>query len=126
MMHLIDSYAWIEYFEGSEKGKKAGQFIESGNSITPSICVAEITEKYKSKGMLYDKYLNFIIAKTSIASLDLKTAVVAGEINVNLKKAVKDWGTADSIILATSKLLGLKIVTGDRHFKNMENVVFLG
>ena len=34
---VIDSYAWIEYFKGSEYGKKAKEYIENGICATPTI-----------------------------------------------------------------------------------------
>ena len=40
--YVIDSYAWIEYFRGSEQGKSAKEYIESMDSVTSSITIAEL------------------------------------------------------------------------------------
>jgi predicted nucleic acid-binding protein len=44
---------------------------------------------------------------------------VAGELNFERKKRVKGWGMADSIILATARRAGSRIVTGDSHFRDL-------
>jgi predicted nucleic acid-binding protein len=39
---------------------------------------------------------------------------------------VRDWGLADSIVLATARELGAKVVTGDKHFIDLgAETVFL-
>ena len=46
MKYVMDSYAWIEYFMGTEAGKKAKPIIEGlEEKITPTICLAEIYAK---------------------------------------------------------------------------------
>jgi hypothetical protein len=47
LMKLLDSFAWIEYFIGSERGAKVRNYIESGEPIyVPSICLIEIKSRY--------------------------------------------------------------------------------
>ncbi len=44
---MIDTYAWIEFFIGSEKGKIVKKYLLSENEIyTPSVVLAEIAGKY--------------------------------------------------------------------------------
>ena len=43
--YIIDSYAWVEYFKGSEQGESAKDFIENKNSATSVITIAELSEK---------------------------------------------------------------------------------
>ena len=46
MKYVIDSYAWIEYFMGTEAGEKAKPLIEgSEEKITSTICLAEVYAK---------------------------------------------------------------------------------
>ena len=44
-MVVYDSYAWIEYFRGSEKGLKVKELLRH-KGYTPSIVLAEIARKY--------------------------------------------------------------------------------
>jgi len=43
--YIIDSYAWIEYFKGSEEGRVASKFIESTAPLLPTVVVAEVYNK---------------------------------------------------------------------------------
>jgi len=116
---VIDSFAWFEYFAGSTAGAKAKFFIESGKSITPTIVIAELTEKYRREKMVFAPDRDFILGKTRIISLDPGIAEKAGIINHERKRAVKRWGLVDSIVLATAREHGAKIVTGDEHFRDL-------
>jgi predicted nucleic acid-binding protein len=40
-------------------------------------------------------------------------------------KHEKKWGLGDSIIYATAKREGSKVLTGDPHFKGLKDVIFL-
>jgi len=119
--YVIDSFAWFEYFAGSSAGAKARLFIESGKSITPTIVLAELTEKYRREKMVFAPDRDFILGKTRIIALDSGIAEKAGIINHERKRTVKRWGLADSIVLATAREHGAKIVTGDEHFRDLAN-----
>ncbi len=34
--YVIDTYAWVEYFQGSDMGAKAKQYIQDGRATTVS------------------------------------------------------------------------------------------
>ena len=121
--YLIDSYAWIEYFKGTEKGEIAGNFIENNSSITPSMVIAELTEKYKKENKEFEEDFNFILSQTKIINLDTEIAQSAGRINFENKKKIKNWGMADSIILAAAEKANVKIITGDKHFEGFNSVM---
>lgn len=120
---VIDSYAWVEYFRGSNEGKTAQEYIENENCATSSITIAELSEKYKRENRNFKDDFEFIISRTKIIELNTETALIAGQINCGNKKKIKNWGMADSIILATAKLLNAKVVTGDEHFRNLNSVM---
>ena len=123
--YVIDSYAWVEYFRGSEEGEIAKEHIEGKNCATASITIAELSEKYKRENKDFEEDMNFIIARTKVSNLNTEIALKAGEINFDNKKKIKNWGMSDSIILATANLLNAKVVTGDEHFRELEGVVML-
>jgi len=47
MRYIIDSYAWLEYFMGTEAGRGVKEIIDSeaDEKLTPSICLAETYAK---------------------------------------------------------------------------------
>lgn len=116
---VVDSFAWLEYFAGSNSGLKAKPFIENGNGITPTIVIAELSEKYRRQGLPFNADLNFITAKTRLVNLDSEIAANAGALSYERKELVKRWGLADSIILATARKHKARVVTGDEHFRDL-------
>jgi len=130
--YIIDTYAWIEYFKASEMGEAAKKFIESEYSVTPTIVVSEISRKLRKdielgnetvEGRL--RRLEFIRATSRIVDLDFEIALEAGGVREDLKVEAKGWGLADSIVLCTARSLNGKVVTGDEHFRHLDNVVFV-
>ncbi len=67
-----------------------------------------------------------MMSKTKIINLNPMLAKEAGKLNFENKKKIRDFGMADSIILATAKLVGAKVVTGDEHFKTLNSVMING
>jgi predicted nucleic acid-binding protein len=130
--YIIDAYAWIEYFRASKYGEVAKEFIESADSVTPSIVVSEVSRKLQkeidlgnetSEGRL--KRLEFISATSQVINLDFELAITAGKTACEMNKNVKGWGLADAIVLCTARKFRSKVVTGDEHFKDLEEVVFI-
>ena len=128
MKYVIDSYAWVEYFMGTEAGEKVKPIIESQEEkITPTICLAEVyakTLKTESKE-LAEKQRAFIKEKSALSSLDEATAVESAKIQTKMKKEINGWGLADSIVYATALLKKAEVITGDQHFKKLENILFI-
>jgi predicted nucleic acid-binding protein len=129
---VIDAYAWIEYFKASNFGGVAKKYIESEDAATPTIVVSEVSRKLLKEievgnetreGRL--KRLEFIRATTRIVDLDFEIAAEAGKTDVNMKRKVKGWGLADSIVLCTAREAKGKVVTGDEHFRRLEEVIFI-
>ena len=130
--YVIDAYAWIEYFRGSKSGEIVKKYVESEDSATPTIVVSEISRKLLREIELGNethegrlKRLEFIRATSQIVNLDFEIAAKAGAVDVEMKKKVKGWGLADSIILCTARTAKGKVVTGDQHFKGLEETIFI-
>ena len=130
---VVDSYAWIEYFRGSEAGRRVREFVEGGNSATPAIVVTELSAKLardiKAGAETDDgrrRRLDFVRSTTPVAVMDGDMAVLAGEVDMKRKERVRNWGLVDSIVLTTARSVGAKVVTGDRHFADLKDeVVFV-
>jgi predicted nucleic acid-binding protein len=116
---VLDSFAWIEYFNGTTAGEKVRDVLETGLVVTPAIVVAELSEKHKRLNREFGPKYDFVKARTSVVPLEEELARMAGELNFERKKRVKGWGMADSIILATARRAGSRIVTGDPHFRDL-------
>ncbi len=128
MRYVIDSFAWIEYFMGTRAGQNTKKIIEnSEEKLTPTICLAEVygkTLKVENQE-LAEKQRAYIKEKSALIPLDESIALEAAKINVRMKKDTDGWGIADSIVFATATIKKAEVVTGDEHFKNLRNVVFI-
>ncbi len=71
------------------------------------------------------RHFEFIESATEIVTLDTALAVSAGETDFVMKKRIRGWPIADSVIYATAKTRAAEVVTGDPHFKGLEDVIFI-
>ena len=126
-MILFDTYAWVEYFKGTDKGKQINKLLGEGNCFTPMIVVSEISDWYAKQNMDSASRLEFVKANSIIQEFDFETAKNAGIIKQHIRKKYKNnFGLSDAIILATARSLSAKVVTGDFHFKPLSDIEFIG
>lgn len=134
-MLIFDSYAWIEYFLGSEEGKEAKGYLEGReNVVTPGIVLAEIAGKYLREGVsedTIDDRLRFVAAWSEVepmgANLSLMAAKAWRELSNRAKsREIGGVSLTDGIILATARKRDGKVVTGDPHFESLEEAIMLG
>jgi predicted nucleic acid-binding protein len=132
---VIDAYAWIELFLGSEKGRKIKEIMEDADDIyTPGTVLAEIARKYLREGVdekSVSSRLETITAASNIAHIDSELALEAAicflELVTNARRLkLKSPSLFDAIVLATGRLLKSKIVTGDEHFRSLPETLWVG
>jgi len=124
---LLDTSAWIEFFQGTEKSKKVENALKTEENFTSIVTFAEIVN-WCLKNNVQDKirsYIEGINSGSAILELNEPIALVAGKLNYERKKIIKNWGMIDSIILATSQVYNLKILTKDSQFKDLLNAEIL-
>lgn len=121
---LLDSWCWIEYFEGTKAGKKVSDYIDSDEKLF--ISVINLAEVYKwslsKKGEKdAESIANIMLSRCFIAPVEPTIALNAARLNWK-----KRWGLGDSLIYETAKSHNLQLVSGDPHFKKEKEVVYLG
>jgi len=91
MRYIIDSYAWIEYFMGTEAGRRVKSIVEGlEEKITPTICLAEVyakTLKVEGEEMAEAQRV-FIKERSALAPLTEEIAVEAARINVEMRRRI--------------------------------------
>lgn len=125
MTVLVDSWAWIEYFKGSEAGGRAREIIEDP-SETIVLSTINIAEVYRRILEDYDETKaeekgEVMKDRSFVQPVDEDIAVVSAKI-----KFERRWGLGDSIIYATAKRENAKVLTGDPHFEGLEETIFIG
>lgn len=124
-MLLLDTSAWIEFFIKSKQGEKVRSYLKTENCYTSIVNIAEISNWAAKQKLDGRELVSYIIELTQVLNLTMKIAFLAGELNFQRKKFVKNWGLVDSVILSTAQIYNLKILTKDSQFKNLPNVELL-
>jgi len=130
-MLVLDSYAWVEYFLGSEKGEVVRTYLSREPVATPDIVLAEVARKYLREGVAgteVKKRLYFIAARSEIETLDADLGLAAAEAWQELAtKATKKPrpSLSDGIVLAAARNRGARVLTGDVHFEGLKEAIML-
>lgn len=126
MNYIIDSYAWIEYLDGTKKGEKVKEVLTEQNLIhTSAITVAEVVSRAKRKDKDTVIAYQTITTNSNVININSEIAKETGLLHAEIKKEIKDFGLADAFVLLTARKLGAKIVTGDPHFKGLKEAVLI-
>ena len=127
---IVDAYAWVEYaLDGPHAEVINRWFTDADEVFTPASVIGEIKEsmlRHNIESSKISLILAYIRSKSSIINIDADMAERAGEINFNYKKTIKGWGMLDSLVYASATAKDGKILTGDLHFKDLPNVVYIG
>src|SRR3989344_5863242 len=119
---VFDTYAWIECFLGSKQGKTVESYIKE-SIITPFIVLLELSYRADKEGWNFRQYLNFIKANSKITNVTEEFVLKFGQVYNKVKKEVPGIGIADAIVLLTALEQNAKILTGDKHFKDLPQTI---
>lgn len=125
--YIVDAWAWIEYFRGTQYGAKLNDILEdTTNEIyTCAITVAEIISKTARENLDVDAAYDMLLSNSQIIKLDEQISKQAGLFHFKMRQTSKDFGIADAFIIAAANKFEAKIVTGDPHFKGLKNVIMI-
>ena len=125
--YVIDAYAWIEYLNGSEKGKKVAVIIEDdfNDIFTSTSTIAEVISKTMRENKETKIALDQINNLSLVLNVTQEIGTEAGQIHFEAKKKNKEFGMLDAFVAATARKITAKILTGDEHFKNFKGAVFI-
>jgi predicted nucleic acid-binding protein len=126
MKYIIDSYAWIEYLDGSSPGEKVKKILEGDNEIfSLNLTISEVVSRVKRKNGDVDIAFTAINSISKVAEITPEMAKKAGKFHAEIRKKIKDFGLVDSLILILARELNAKVVTGDEHFRGFKETIFI-
>lgn len=121
---LLDSWAWIEVFKGTDAGRKViTEVKKAGTAFTTAVNLYEVCYRIREdegeERMMQAQ--SFIEHRATILDIDKKIAFAA--VHVRLKERLQ---AIDSFTLAAARLNAAKVVSGDPHFKGIKDVIYCG
>ena len=122
---IIDAYAWIEYFCGSKEGQKVDAIIRKKECYTLECNLSEIYDWTIKAKQDFAFALKIIAAQSKILPINRANWIRGTEIKIEQRKKHKDFGLIDALMLAKQEEMKCKIISGDKHFKHIKNVVYL-
>lgn len=125
---FLDTFAWLEYFMGSAKGNRVRERIEDAPIIyTCPMVLAEVASKLEraiNETEAADRTA-FIVEHAVMIEHTAGIGILAGRIHAMMKEQVAGFGMADAFILAAARSKGVRVLTGDPHFKGVEDADLL-
>mgnify|MGYP001614774557 FL=1 len=117
--YVYDTYALIEIIDGNPNYiKYTEQKIIINEFVLTELCVAFLRKNNKELAFQYvDKFAPFVV---SVNKEVIKKAMV-----FRLNNQKKNLSSTDCIGYFLAKDFEIKFLTGDKEFKNMENVEFV-
>ncbi|GBE19286.1 MAG TPA: PIN domain-containing protein [Candidatus Pacearchaeota archaeon] len=126
MRYIIDSYAWVEYLEGSKLGEKVRDILTGKNEIySLNLTIAEVISRVKRKKGSIEIAYNAINSNSKVAEITPEIAKKAGLFHMEIRSKIKNFGLVDALILILARELNAKILTGDKHFKGFKEAIFI-
>lgn len=124
---VVDSYAWIEFLEGSAKGARVRRLLhEAEEALTPVPVVAEVCSKAARSGKDAGIAWRAMRGGSVILPLDGETARTAGALHAEIRRRMDDFALVDAVVLTIARKMEATVVTGDPHFRGMRGIIFLG
>lgn len=125
---FLDSFAWLEYFEATKKGRIVIEHLDSVDvAYTSPMVLAEITTKTLKThdGEMAARRVQFIQDHCVVVEHTSSIGVAAGRIHHEMKAQAPGFGMADAFILAAARSKGVRVLTGDPHFKGLVDAEIL-
>jgi predicted nucleic acid-binding protein len=121
-MNVVDSSGWLEYFADAPNAEFFAPAIEDTSElIVPSISVYKVFKKVLQERGEGDALQSVaIMTQAEVVGLDTTLALHAARLSVELKLPM-----ADSIMLATARMVGATLWTQDADFEGLEGVQYI-
>ena len=123
---LVDSYGWIEYFTNGPLANKYAKYIETANKAEYFVSPVMLYEVYKKIKTIKNEQIALnavaqIMTYTTVIDLDGSIALEAADLSIKY-----GLGFVDATIKATAESKKAALITSDKHFKGLNNVILLG
>jgi PIN domain nuclease of toxin-antitoxin system len=123
--YVIDSWAWIEYFDATKYGLKAKGIIEKHEIFTSAITISELVSKFLKEGKDPNEMVSALVSLSKIINIDINLARGIGMVHYQVKRTNPNFSFGDAAVLYTARSLNAKVLTGDPDFEGIKEVEML-
>ena len=117
---VVDSSAWIEFLADGPKAAELAQYFEhEEHLLVPTIVIYEVYKKLlrEQGNTAAERFLSQAL-RLATADLDPGMAVAAAHTSVEYGLAM-----ADAMVYAIARMFEARLVTRDKHFRQLPNVI---
>ena len=121
-MKVVDSSGWLEFLtDGPLAGRYAQHLRKLDEVVTPSVVVFEVYKWIKRERSEEEALVAVAqIEKTQVVPLTSTVALTAADLGLEYGLAM-----ADSIVYSTALLSRADLITSDKDFASLPNVLYL-
>lgn len=125
--YVVDTSAWIEYYNGTTIGRKVQEIVEDPEMeiATNIITVAELAAFFQNKGLLFDEFKKNLISLSSFGEVSFAFCEEAGKLYAEIRKERKKISFADVFVLLTARKLNARLLTKDSDFRGFKEAEIL-
>ncbi len=121
---LLDSWAWLEMFRGTNAGKKVFDATKGAGKVYTTVAnVYEVMYRLEEDEGFTAAVMKKEFIETQATVLDITMATIAKALDVRKKEKLP---AIDAFTLASAQLKGARLATGDPHFRNVKGILYLG
>jgi len=123
---VLDTSAWIDYFEGKRSAEVIRTLITARAIILVNgLILAECCSFARRSGVDPQKIASAILALSVWSEISPAAAELAAECYVNQRKLRPKFGLSDALMLAFARDAGARLITCDKDFHGLEGVTLL-
>ena len=124
---ILDTSAWIEYFIGSEKGKKIREKIKDSEEtlFISGMIAQELCVKFMKEGKQASEVIAMVSMLSKLIPFNYSLAEEGAEIYLVQRKNKSKCSIIDAHIVAAARLMGGKVITCDHDFSGLSEVIII-
>jgi len=122
---VLDSWAWLELFSGSEKGRRVDRELKGSESFTSAVTLSEVVSVSLRRKRRVDDKIAAIRSQSRVTPPSADDAEEAGRMHADEKRRAPNFSLADAFVLQLARKMDARIVTGDPDFRGVKEAQLL-
>ena len=124
---IIDTSAWIEYFEGTSKGAKVNTWLHKTDTVflTTGLIIAEILALHLKENRDSEQPVIAVQTQTRLVPFESLLGKETARVYMHHRKNKNKFGLVDAHVAAVARLHNAKILTCDHDFSGLPEAIII-